>query len=618
MATYGSESGIAVTTVRVSNFRSLTDVEVHLSALTVLLGANNAGKTSFLDAVHAAIGSGRRALGVDDVRVAAGEALPPQDRVITIDILVKPIKADGAIDTKFPQGSFWVELWGPQIILDDDFHEMVGFRTRLAWSAIRGDYAIERRYLKEWLSTDKWLDTPTSPQAVLATHLEPLSTFFIDAKRDLEEDVRRPGSFWRRLTDDLGLPSAQMVELEKSLSAINEQVVEHSAVLKHLRSNLRELSGVVEADKAGIDVSPVARSLRDLARGIDVSFSTPGAPNFPLARHGMGTRSLASLLVFRAFASWKAKAAKDNNERLHSVLALEEPESHLHPQAQRSLFAQIAEIPGQRLVSTHSPYLAAQAELPDLRLFIKDKGVTVVSTLPIEELVDADDQRKVRETVIESRGDVLFASGVVTFEGQTEEQALPIWAEAFWGASIHALGLSFVRANGTQYFPLVWLAKKFRIPWFIFADGEEQPVSRLDDALKKAGEGKHAACPNVLVLGEKKNFESMLIAQGYQKEIEAALNKVFGSPNAIDAFIETRHGTAYPKNKGVRDYKSEGGRDRAIYDSMGAAKTKLAKPLAHVITGLADPARRFPQPIADFLKIVGNTYGLKQCEASKK
>jgi putative ATP-dependent endonuclease of OLD family len=618
MPNYGTESGVAVTSVRVSNFRSLTDIEVELGALTVLLGANNAGKTSFLDAVHGAIGSGRRVLGVDDVLVGPGEAFPPQDRAVTIDILVKPIAEDGKVADKFPAGSFWVELWGPQIILDDDFKEMVGLRTKLVWSPIKGDYAIERKFLKEWLTGGKWLEAPTSTQAVLAAHIEPLSTFFIDAKRDLEEDVRRPGSFWRRLTDDLGLPDAQIAELEKSLSEINEKVVENSAVLKHLRTNLRELSGVVEADENGIDVSPVARSLRDLARGVDVSFSTPGAPHFPLARHGMGTRSLAALLVFRAFASWKAKSAKDNNERLHSVLALEEPESHLHPHAQRSLFKQIEDIPGQRLVSTHSPYLAAQAELGDLRLFIKDAGLTVVSTLPIDDLTDPDDQRKVRETVIESRGDVLFASGVVTFEGQTEEQALPIWAEAYWGMSIHALGLSFVRANGTQYFPLVWLAKKFRIPWFIFADGEAQPVQRLDAALEKAGEEKHGACSNVLVLGGNTNFESMLIAHGYQGEIEIALNEVYGSPTSIDDFIGTRHGTDYPKNKGKRDYKSAGGRDRAIYDSMGSAKTKLAKPLARSITGLKDPARRFPPPIAQFFELVGKRYGLKQCEASKK
>jgi len=65
---YSTQSEIAITDVRVSNFRSLANVEVELNDLTVLIGANNAGKTSFLDAMFAAIGSGRKLLGQDDVR----------------------------------------------------------------------------------------------------------------------------------------------------------------------------------------------------------------------------------------------------------------------------------------------------------------------------------------------------------------------------------------------------------------------------------------------------------------------------------------------------------------------------------------------------------------------
>lgn len=64
-----TKSGIKITDVRVSNFRTLKNVEVPLGDLTILLGANNAGKTSFLDAFYAAIGAGRKILGQDDVRL---------------------------------------------------------------------------------------------------------------------------------------------------------------------------------------------------------------------------------------------------------------------------------------------------------------------------------------------------------------------------------------------------------------------------------------------------------------------------------------------------------------------------------------------------------------------
>lgn len=63
MAGFGSESGVAIVAARVRDFRSLMNIEVALGDLTVLIGANNAGKTSFLDALFAAIGAGRKTLG---------------------------------------------------------------------------------------------------------------------------------------------------------------------------------------------------------------------------------------------------------------------------------------------------------------------------------------------------------------------------------------------------------------------------------------------------------------------------------------------------------------------------------------------------------------------------
>lgn len=623
MSIYAVDSGIAVTDVRVSNFRSLANIEVALGDLTVLIGANNAGKTSFLDALFAAIGAGRRTLSSDDIRLAHGEAMAPKDRVVTVDVRIFPIGADGKRAASFPEGSFWTTLWGTSFVLDldidSDLGEFIAFRTTLTWSIAKADYVIDRKPLTEWRDFADWLATPVTEKSVTAAQLEPIALHYIDAKRDLDDDLRRQGSFWRRMTDDLGLPSADVEELENTLTLINQQIVDKSEILKHLKSSLSDLQSVVSADSAGIDIAPVARKLRDLSKGVDVSFSTAGAQSFPLARHGMGTRSLASLLVFRAFASWRNLKANAGGDKIHSVLALEEPESHLHPQAQRSLFAHIKAITGQRIVSTHSPYFAGQAQLEDLRLFIKQGGDTTATRLDLVKLTNPDDLRKLQETVIESRGDLLFSRAVIFFEGQTEEQALPIWAQAYWGASIHELGFSFVRVNGTDYFPFVWLAKSLQIPWFILADGEAQPLAKLEDALKKAECEISAKCENVIVLPDGRNFETHLIANGYLSEVEAAMNELYDTEKALDKFIDKNHGKAYPKNKGDRDYKSEGSRERAAVDAMSSAKTKLAKPLARVIAGLADEKRRFPSGIANLFDIIGKHQGLpKRVSDNKK
>ncbi|MEM5276419.1 AAA family ATPase [Cupriavidus taiwanensis] len=613
MPIYAPESGVAITDVRVSNFRSLANIEVGLNDLTVLIGANNAGKTSFLDAMFAAIGSGRKLLGQDDIRLMHGEAMPPKDRRVVVDIRIRPLDEGGRVVDKFPEGSYWTALWGQGIVLDDhDFDEFMAFRTTLAWRVEKADYVIERLFLKEWKAFEEWIDTPTQDKPISAAQLEPVALHYIDAKRDLDDDLRRQGSFWRRMTEDLGLSGEDVAELEAALTGINQQIVDKSSMLQRLKTNLSDLQAVVSADSAGIDIAPVARKLRDLSKGVDVSFSTTGAQSFPLSRHGMGTRSLASLLVFRAFTAWRGDVAAKNNDKLHSVLALEEPESHLHPQAQRSLFAHIKKIKGQRVVSTHSPYFAGQAQLEDLRLFIKKGGDTGARKLDLSKLEKADDIRKLQETVIESRGDILFARAVVLFEGQTEEQALPIWAEAFWGVSIHELGFSFVRANGTDYFPFIWLAKSLEIPWYVMGDGEQKPINDLEAALKKAEQPNIASSSNVVVVSAGKNFETQLLEDGYLVEIETALNEAHGRESFLDEFIDKHHGLELAKGKGVRDYKSEGGRARAAADAMKASKTRLAKPLARTISGLTDPERRFPEHIERLFSVIGKNHGIQK------
>ena len=613
MTIYGPASGIAVVAARVRDFRSLADIEVDLNDLTVLIGANNAGKTSFLDALFAAIGAVRKALGADDVRLAAGEAVAPKTREVIVDVMIRPVGADGKVIDSYPAGSYWTNLWGTTgIATDDALNDFTGIRTLLKWSDLRGEHVVERRFLREWKPFADWTTAAIQDRALSAAQLEPLALHYVDAKRDLEEDLRKPGSFWRRLTEDLGLSAAEIEEMEKTLSGINEQIVAKSEILKHLKENLTGLQSVVASDSGAVEVTPVARKLRDLSKGVDVSFNTAGAQSFPLARHGMGTRSLASLLVFRAYASWRGKKATEGGDSVHSVLALEEPESHLHPQAQRALFGHIKQVTGQRIVSTHSPYFAGQAPLEDLRLFCKSKGDTVVTKLDTSKL-KADDLRKLQDTVVDTRGDILFSRGVVLFEGQTEEQALPVYASKYWGASIHELGFCFVRVNGTDYFPFIWLLKALRIPWYVFADAEPGPLAKLEADLKKAGEPVSGKCPNVVVLPSGNGFEGQLLAEGYLPEIEAAIDQAEGQAKFLDDYMATLDGK--PKRKGVvRDYKTTGARKRAAGDYLGENKTRMAKPVAVAISSLADTKRRFPKNIEQMLAIVGKANGLDQAK----
>jgi putative ATP-dependent endonuclease of OLD family len=525
------------------------------------------------------------------------EADVPRERCAVVDILLRPEDGDGRIVEAFPEGSFWTGLWGTGIAQDNDQDDIVGIRSILGWSDVYGDYRTTRNFLKEWKPFAEWLDGEVG-DTVTAAQIEPIALYYIDAKRDLEDDLRTRGSFWRRLTDDLGLSEGDTQKLEEALSDINKTLVDKSKVLKHLRENLLELKKVIAFEKAGIDIAPVPRHLRDLSRGVDVSLNSGGASAFPLTRHGMGTRSLASLLVFRAYALWRRARAEEGGDEVHTLLALEEPEAHLHPQAQRALFAQIRDIPGQRIVSTHSPYFVAQSRLEDLRLLVKTRSDTSVSQLDMSKLT-SDERRKLEREVLASHGDLLFSRALILFEGETEEQALPIFAESYWGATAHEKGFSFVGCGGANYFPFVWLAKSFGVNWYILCDGEDKTTIQTNAQLKKIGLSSVDELDNVSVIDGKTSYEGHLIAKGYMDAIETAFTVVLGT-GYFDRYIKDMHGKPGKRVDGretTRDYKSDGGRARAARDLLDERKTRLSTPVATAIVELADEARRVPPAI---------------------
>jgi putative ATP-dependent endonuclease of OLD family len=113
----------------------------------------------------------------------------------------------------------------------------------------------------------------------------------------------------------------------------------------------------------------------------------------------------------------------------------------LHPNAQKQLYSQINSIAGQKIISTHSPYIAAVAELGQIRNFYKNQRV-YCGRVAIDALND-EEQRKIERQVINTRGEIFFSKLMVFFEGETEEQALPIFAKCHFEQSAVEMGIDF-------------------------------------------------------------------------------------------------------------------------------------------------------------------------------
>jgi len=611
-----SNSGIQVVEVRVSNFRSLKDVNVKLDNLTVLIGENNSGKTSFLEALHIAIGLGRRNILMDDVYLAQNETNVPKDRVVTIDILIRPIDDMGKISENFLDSSFWLQLWGEGISQDNDDNDFLGIRTQAKWDEDRREYVTKREFLGDWeVDPTQWENSkPKNPSnEVYSRYIEPFALYLMDAKRDIQDELSNKSSFWNRLISDFNLDDSIVTQVERSLEELNKQIRASSPVLQNTQKYLDELCKAIPSEKGSLMISPISQNLRNASKSSDINFATKGAQTFPLVRHGMGTRSLAVLLIFRAYINWRQRDQSQGT--LHPMLGLEEPEAHLHPQAQRALFEQIEKISGQRIVSTHSPYIASQADISSFRHFQKEGSNTIVSQFDTSEL-DREDLRKIDREVMNTRGDLLYAKAIVLFEGETEEQALPKFAESYWGFSSSSLGINFIGVSGAgNYLPFLRLADSFKIPWYIFSDADDQPLRDLPAALKKIGINvdlnKGIAPHNVIFLDKGYDFESYLVKQGYKDAICNMLDSYHENDNYLKDYMITMKEQKI-KGGATRNYISPQDDDRALIDILSEGKTKYGSPLAESILALEDEERHFPIKLRELLEKISNDLNLSK------
>lgn len=247
-------------------------------------------------------------------------------------------------------------------------------------------------------------------------------------------------------------------------------------------------------------------------------------------------------------------------------------------------------IKGQKLISTHSPYIAGIAKLEELRHFSKKKDFTEIKQLDLSSL-SSEEQRKINREVLNTRGEILFANGVILSEGDTEEQLIPVFAKKYFGRDIFEEGITVIGCNGNNYKGFLKLLKTFDINWFIFSDYDKPNIQKgVNNALSEIGLDPSIAYSNVILLG--KGIEEYLLDEGYKEELKTALKNEVTVEKTNPKEIEATHNNI----------------DRLSADEIlgkltqRGNKTKYAQYYARAIVNITDESRQIPQKILELLE----------------
>ena len=446
-----------LTRVQIENFRGISRLDITLGPLTVVIGENNHGKTSLFDVLDRCLGGpGGGETGVweyRDFRRTDQGTLETIRVVLTFD-------DGGAV---LP-GSLTNKLFATALSSGDG--RQAHLRVEFVGDPETG--SMQHRFLDDQGET---LDVPES-DTVLRRLRQLHPVLLIRLAQPLDAGVlewARPEGTDLDGEDQDESPEEAITRVYHRLAAARGPVP--AAELRQAFLAVGALRDQVE-DRVHSSMGPVKKVLENF---LD---PTNGSGRAQLV--GGGGHNLGLLLVLGALLEMRGHVSLDAEAT--PLIAIEEPEVHMHPMVLSSTWDVIESLQAQTLVTTNSGEFLADVPLGVLRRLVRRDGRIEAFHLR-EGRLDPESLRRVGYHVSAKRGAILFARCWLLVEGETEFWLLRELAKTL-GYDLEAEGVRCVEFAQCGVGPLAALANELGIAWHLVADGDESGVVFAREAMR--------------------------------------------------------------------------------------------------------------------------------------
>ena len=433
--------------LRVDHFRAVKSARLTLDRTTVLIGENDCGRSSILEAIALVLGwnSGEGEFRFcphhihRSIHLASGPA-PSISLVLEFrESAAGEWDGEGfdLLRAALPDAlSASRRLW-----LEVTHDAAVGTNWTLCATAARPlrNHApllawLRRRMPVLWL-TDGML--PATGTAVTAVTAGPWSS---------EDTQRLADSVSRDYRDVLeGTSSDIPAAIERGAAAARELLL---AQAKLLPGNILPLGDVVE------EITGRGRAPRQ--NGSE-----------PLRSSGTAAHKIGLLLLVGSLLRSGVSRIDDG---VQPLVLIENPEAHLHPMTLASISSVIGRTCGQKIIATHSGALLESARLSSVRRLTRHAGVVREWRVP-DGALTADELRRYSYHLRSRRAEASFARCWLLVEGETEFWLMGELARVC-GYDFECEGVACVEFAQCGLSALLKVARHFGIWWHVLADGD--------------------------------------------------------------------------------------------------------------------------------------------------
>ena len=295
-----------------------------------------------------------------------------------------------------------------------------------------------------------------------------ISVVFIDALRDALSEMHKPRNPIKRIIESIEseIDPEKIDKIQELIANLNLSISEVEQIKEiggKINSKLLDMIGMVYSPQILLQ-SQLNDDINALTRYLTIKPSNQNSIEL------LGLGHLNMIYIALKLVEFESNRTRE----LLNIMLIEEPEAHIHPHIQKTLFENLKVTKNytQVIMTTHSTHLSEVSDINKMNILKSQNNISITMN-PVNKL-DVFGKEKLEfkkialskciERYLDAKRSVLlFSKGIILVEGDGEEILIPNMVKKSFGISLDELGVSIINIGSTAFENIACLFDEQRI-----------------------------------------------------------------------------------------------------------------------------------------------------------